>query len=104
MIGNLAIKLLAPLLKLIFPKIDAKFKEQRQEIIEYIKKIGKFEENNRYREEPNDCDRRQDKMEEQIKMLINDSHSPTINLDEWEEVKSVVKLLKNKKAFKKLGK
>ena len=45
MIGNLAIKLLAPLLKMIFPKIDAKLKEQRQEIIEHIFKIVKIEEN-----------------------------------------------------------
>ena len=103
MIGNLAIKLLAPLLKMIFPKIDAKLKEQRQEIIEHIFKIGKIEENNRYREEPNDADRKIEKLETKLQMLIEDSHPPAIDLEEWEDMKAMMKKLKNKKAFKSIG-
>ena len=88
--GRLALKLLGPLLKLIFPKLEEKFSDMRQEIIEHIFKIGKLEENTRYRELPNDADRKIEKLEEHVKMMAK-------------EIKSMSKIInkvKNMKKFK----
>lgn len=88
--GKLALKLLGPLLKLIFPKLEEKFSDMRQEIIEHIFKIGKLEENTRYRELPNDADRKIEKLEEHVKMMAK-------------EIKSMSKIInkvKNMKKFK----
>ena len=43
-------------------------------------------------------------METVIKDLDDDSHPPAINLDEWEDMKDTIKKIKNKKAYKSLGK
>ena len=43
-------------------------------------------------------------METVLKDLGEESHPPAIDLDEWKDVKDTIKKLKNKKAFKKLGK
>ena len=37
-------------------------------------------------------------------MLAEDQHPPVIDLDEWEDVKNTIKMIKNKKVFKKLAK
>ena len=102
--GKLALKLLGPLLKLIFPKLEEKFSDMRQEIIEHIFKVGKLEENTRYRELPNDADRKIEKLEEHVKMMAKDIHPPAIDLEEWKEVRKVIKKLQNKSSFKKLFK
>ena len=39
-----------------------------------------------------------------LKDLSEDQHPPVIDLDEWEDVKNTIKLIKNKKVFKKLAK
>ena len=39
-----------------------------------------------------------------LKDLSEESHPPVIDLDEWEDVKDTIKLIKNKKVFKKLAK
>ena len=57
-----------------------------------------------YMELPNDADKRIDKLEVQLKMVAEDQHQPVIDLEEWEEVKAVIKKIKNKKAYKSLGK
>ena len=57
-----------------------------------------------YMELPNDADKRIDKLEVQLKMVAEDQHPPVIDLEEWEEVKAVIKKIKNKKAFKSLAK
>ena len=107
MIGKLALKLIGPLLKLIFPKLEDKFSKMRQEIIEHIFKVGKLEENTRYRELPNEADRGvlklQDEMnmvKDQLKGIIKDVHPPAIDLKEWDEVKDTIKKVKNMKKFK----
>ena len=74
------------------------------DIIEHIFKVGKIKESIAYRELPNDADKRIDKLEAQIKMLTEDQHPPAIDLDEWEDVKNTIKIIKNKKVFKKLAK
>ena len=53
-----------------------------------------------YMELPNDADKRIDKLEAQMNMVAGDQ----IDLEEWEEVKAVIKKIKNKKAFKSLAK
>ena len=57
-----------------------------------------------YMELPNDTDLKVEKLETQVKMLAEDQHPPVIDLEEWEDVKAVIKKIKNKKAFKSLGK
>ena len=57
----------------------------------------------KYVEEPNDADRKIEKLETKLQMLIEDSHPPAIDLEEWEDMKDVMKKLKNKKAFKSIG-
>ena len=84
---------LAPmLLKMLLPKIT-----------DHIAKAFKVDQLLSYMELPNEADRRIDKLEEQIRMLANDQHPPAIDLEEWKEVKGIIKKLKNKKAFKSLG-
>ena len=39
-----------------------------------------------------------------LKDLSEESHPPVIDLDEWEDVKNTIKIIKNKKGFKKLAK
>ena len=43
-------------------------------------------------------------MKDMIKDLDDDSHPPAIDMDEWNQMKADMKKIKNKKAFKKLGK
>ena len=57
-----------------------------------------------YVDEPNATDLKVEKLEAQIKMLAEDQHPPVIDLEEWEDVKATIKKIKNKKAFKSLGK
>ena len=83
--------------KLIAPKLT-------EDIVNYIAKAFKLPQILNYMELPNDADQRIDKLEAQIKMLAEDQHPPVIDLDEWKDVKETIKKIKNKKAFKKLGK
>ena len=85
------------IIKLIAPELTEK-------IANHIAKVFKLPQVVNYMELPNDADQRIDKLEEQIKMLAEDQHPPVIDLDEWEDVKDTIKLIKNKKVFKKLAK
>ena len=69
MIGKLVLKLIGPLLKIIFPKLEEKLGDMRQEIIEHIFKVGKLEENTRYRELPNELDKGLDKVKVENEMI-----------------------------------
>jgi len=82
--------------KKIFPKIA-------EAIAEHIAKMFKLPQMVDYMELPNDADRRIDKLEDQMSVLVDDSHPPVINQDEWEDVKATIKKIKNKKAFKSLN-
>ena len=85
------------IIKLIAPKLTEK-------IANHIAKAFKLPQVLNYMELPNDADQRIDKLEAQIKMLAEDQHPPVIDLDEWEDVKDTIKIIKNKKVFKKLAK
>ena len=85
------------IIKLIAPKLTEK-------IANHIAKAFKLPQVLNYMELPNDADQRIDKLEAQIKMLAEDQHPPVIDLDEWEDVKNTIKIIKNKKGFKKLAK
>ena len=81
------------IIKLIMPKIMDQFMEifKLDKVLEYV-------------EQPNDADHRIEKLEVQIQMLVEDHHPPAIDLEEWADVKETIKKIKNKKAFKSLGK
>ena len=85
------------IIKLIAPELTEK-------IANHIAKVFKLPQLVNYMELPNDADQRIDKLEAQIKMLAEDQHPPAIDLDEWEDVKDTIKMIKNKKVFKKLAK
>ena len=97
---KLFIKLLQPLIeKMFFEMFD-----QQAKVFKLKKVLD-------YTELPNEADRGVLKLPDQVniikgelKEMIKVAHPPAIDLDEWKDVKSVVKLLKNKKVFKKLGK
>ena len=79
--------------------------------LEQVSKTFKVPHLLNYMELPNQADLRLDKHDEQIKMLAQDNHPPVIDLKEWEEakkeikaMKETIKILKNMKVFKKLGK
>ena len=48
---------------------------------------------------PNDTDIRVDKLEEQMKVMVD----VQIDSKEWEDVKETIKKIKNKKVFKSLN-
>ena len=79
-------------IKLVMPKIMDQFME-----------MFKLDKVLKYVEQPNDADRRIDKLEDQMSVLVDNSHPPVINQDEWDDVKATIKKIKNKKAFKSLN-
>ena len=85
------------IIKLIAPKLT-------ETIVNHMAKAFKLPQLVNYMELPNDADQRLDKLEEQIRMLAEDQHPPAIDLDEWADVKDIIKKIKNKKVFKSLGK
>ncbi len=83
-------KLAQAVLKLVMPNV-----------IEHIVSVFKMDKLVNYMELPNDADLRIDKLEEQMKLMAEDQHPPAIDLDEWEDVKETIKIIKRKKAFKR---
>ena len=83
-------KLAQAVLKLVMPNV-----------IEHIVSVFKMDKLVNYMELPNDADLRIDKLEEQMKLMAEDQHPPAIDLDEWEDVKETLKIIKRKKAFKR---
>ena len=97
-------KLVAPLLKLLLPKIT-------QKVTDHLAKIFKLDSVLRYMELPNDADRGVKSLQNEVEMIkgelkevIKESHPAAIDIKEWEEVKSVVKKIQKLRAFKSLGK
>ena len=97
-------KLVAPLLKLLLPKIT-------QKVTDHLAKIFKLDSVLRYVEMPNDADKGVESLKNEVEMIkgelkevIKESHPPAIDIKEWEEVKSVVKKIQKLRAFKSLGK
>ena len=87
-------------------------------VMDHIMKVFKLEKILRYVEEPNELDIQFRDIEQKctdigfkvtamqtvIKDLGDQSHPPAIDIKEFEEMKAVIKKIKNKKAFKSLGK
>ena len=92
MIGKLA----QAILKLLLPKVT-------QKVTDHLAKIFKLDQVLQYVEMPNDADLKIEKLETKLQMLVEDSHPPAIDLEEWEDMKAMMKKLKNKKAFKSIG-
>ena len=84
------------IIKLIAPKLTEK-------IANHLAKAFKLPQMFNYMELPNDADKRIDKLEAKVEILSEDQHPPAIDLEEWKEVKDIIKKLKNKKAFKSLN-
>ena len=92
------------LLKLILPKA-----------VDHIAKIFKLNKVLDYVEQDNELDVQMRDVEQKctdigfkvtamqtvLKDLDDKSHPPAIDLDEWEDVKDTIKILKRKKAFKR---
>ena len=92
MIGKFA----QAILKLLLPEVT-------QKVTDHLAKIFKLDQVLQYVEMPNDADLKIEKLEAKIQLLTEDSHEPAIDLKEWDDVKNVIKKLKNKKAFKSIG-
>ena len=58
-------KLVAPLLKLLLPKIT-------QKVTDHLAKIFKLDSVLRYVEMPNDCDQRVDKLEARVDIMVSE--------------------------------
>ena len=94
-------------LKFVLPKV-----------MDHMMKVFKLEKVLRYVEEDNELDiqfRDIEKkctdigfkvtaMQTALKDLGEDQHPPAIDLEEWKDVKDTIRILKNKKVFKKLAK
>jgi len=80
------------IIKLIAPKLTEK-------IGNHVAKMFKLPQMLNYMELPNDTDIRVDKLEEQMKVMVD----VQIDSKEWEDVKETIKKIKNKKVFKSLN-
>ena len=94
------------LLKLLLPKAA-----------DYVAKIFKLDKVLKYVEETNELDVQMidiekkttdigfkvTAMQDVLKGLGEDQHPPAIDLDEWEQMKTDMKKIRNKGAFKKIG-
>ena len=95
------------LLKFVLPKV-----------VDHVMKVFKLDKVLRYVEEDNELDVQVRDVEQKctdigfkvsamqtvLKDLDDKSHPPAIDLEEWKDVKETIKKIKNKKAFKSLGK
>ena len=100
----------------MIPQMVLKFVLPR--VLDHVMRVFKMEKILRYVEEDNELDVQMRDIEQKctdigfkvtametvIKDLDDDSHPPAINLDEWEDMKDTIKKIKNKKAYKSLGK
>ena len=87
-------KLLKPLLKLIFPKIDKKIDKMKYDLVDHFAKIFKMDQLLRYMELPNEADIKIKKLETQINMIAKDLKPSAIDEKEWEEMKATIKKIK----------
>ena len=89
-------KIAKSVLKLIMP-----------DIVEHLMKVFKMDKLVSYMELPNEADRGILKLQDQVNVLkgqlkdiVKVAHEPVIDLKEWEDVKSAIKIVKNMKRFK----
>ena len=89
-------KIAKAVLKLILP-----------DVVEHLMKIFKMDQLVNYMELPNEADKGILKLQNEMNMvkdtlkdMSKDIHPPVIDLKEWEDIKDVIKKLKNKRKFK----
>ena len=77
------------------------------DVTEHLLKVFKLEKVLAYVELPNEADKGVLKLQDEMNMMkgelkemAKDIHPPVIDLKEWEEVKNVMKKVKNMKRFK----
>ena len=102
------LKIFGTLLAKAMPSITRKIAEELAHRFKPLEKYA-FEDNNldvQMRDMEKKCTDngfRITAMQTLMKDLGDDQHPPVIDLKEWEEMKAIVKKIKNKKAFKSLN-
>tara|TARA_Y100000310_G_C20097179_1_gene541027 strand:- start:11 stop:313 length:303 start_codon:yes stop_codon:yes gene_type:complete len=95
------------LLKLILPKVVEHIVKlfKLPKILDYVEKDNELDVQMRDVEQKcTDIGFKVTAMQTVIKDLDDKSHPPAIDLEEWKEMKDTIKKIKNKKAYKSLGK
>tara|TARA_R100000808_G_scaffold7816_1_gene22531 strand:- start:1785 stop:2066 length:282 start_codon:yes stop_codon:yes gene_type:complete len=90
-------KLVAPLLKLLLPKVTEK-------VADHLAKIFKMDQLLNYMELPNEADKKIEQLEAKIQVLLEDTHPPAVDIKEFEEMKETIKKIKKLRVFKSIGK
>ena len=90
-------KLVAPLLKLLLPKVTEK-------VADHLAKIFKMDQLINYMELPNEADKKIEQLEAKIQVLLEDTHPPAVDIKEFEEMKETIKKIKKLRVFKSIGK
>ena len=91
------VKLVAPLLKLLLPKVTEK-------VADHLSKIFKMDQLLNYMELPNEADKKIEQLEAKIQVLLEDTHPPAVDIKEFEEMKETIKKIKKLRVFKSIGK
>ena len=95
------------ILKILMPKIMDQFMEifKLDKVLKYVEQPNELDiQMENVERKCSDIGIKIDAMESVLKGLGEDQHPPAIDLDEWADVKDTIKKIKNKKAFKSLGK
>ena len=90
-------KLVAPLLKLLLPKVTEK-------VADHLAKIFKMDQLLNYMELPNEADKKIEQLEAKIQVLLEDTHPPAVDIKEFDEMKETIKKIKKLRVFKSIGK
>ena len=90
-------KLVAPLLKLLLPKVT-------ENVADHLAKIFKMDQLLNYMELPNEADKKIEQLEAKIQVLLEDTHPPAVDIKEFDEMKETIKKIKKLRVFKSIGK
>ena len=90
-------KLVAPLLKLLLPKVTEK-------VSDHLAKIFKMDQLLNYMELPNEADKKIEQLEAKIQVLLEDTHPPAVDIKEFDEMKETIKKIKQLRVFQSSGK
>ena len=66
-------------------------------------KVFKMDKLLNYMELPNEADKKIEKLEAKIQVLMEDAHPPAVDIKEFEEMKESIKKIKKLRAFKSIG-
>ena len=85
-------KIAGAVLKLLLPKVT-----------DHLMKVFKMDKLLNYMELPNEADKKIEKLEAKIQVLMEDAHPPAVDIKEFEEMKESIKKIKKLRAFKSIG-